>query len=197
MFRGKSPAEVERAKQDLLDQARRKFGSDPQLMAKIEQNLNEHVRAGRIKVFGGSNWSTGRVQQANDYAKSKGLQGFSAVSNNFSLARMIDAVWGGCIAAGDAESRAWFKQTQIPLLSWSSQARTFFVPGKAAPDKREDEELVRCWYSDDNFQRLARANELAAAMAKPLLLETEFGAMRKRLALPPALPGQEMMFNEE
>ena len=42
-----------------------------------------------------------------------------------------------------------------------------------------------------------RANELAAVMAKPLLLQTEFGAMRTRLAMPPALPGEEFEFDEE
>jgi predicted dehydrogenase/aryl-alcohol dehydrogenase-like predicted oxidoreductase len=123
--------------------------------------LNEHVRAGRIKSFGGSNWALTRVQEANDYAAKTKQQGFSAVSNNFSLARMVNPVWKGCIGANDAESRAWFEKTQTPLLSWSSQARGFFLEGRAAPDKKDDEELVRCWYSEDNFQRLARVNELA------------------------------------
>jgi predicted dehydrogenase/aryl-alcohol dehydrogenase-like predicted oxidoreductase len=123
--------------------------------------LNEHVKAGRIKVFGGSNWTLARVDEANAYAKAKGLQGFSVVSNNFSLARMIDPIWGGCVAASDPESRAWFTKTQTALLSWSSQARGFFLPGRAAPDKRDDAELVRCWYSEDNFKRLDRAQELA------------------------------------
>ena len=121
--------------------------------------LNDHARAGRIKVFGGSNWSVARVQEANDYAQSKGLQGFSVVSNNFSLARMVDPPWTGCISASDAESRAWLTKNQITLLPWSSQARGFFVRG----DERflEDDELVRCWYAPDNFVRLERAKELA------------------------------------
>jgi arylsulfatase A-like enzyme len=42
-----------------------------------------------------------------------------------------------------------------------------------------------------------RANELAATMAKSLLLETELKAMLKRLAVPPALPDEEFEFNEE
>jgi arylsulfatase A-like enzyme len=42
-----------------------------------------------------------------------------------------------------------------------------------------------------------RANELAGQMVKPLFLETEFNAIRQRLALPPALPKEEMMFDEE
>jgi predicted dehydrogenase/aryl-alcohol dehydrogenase-like predicted oxidoreductase len=123
--------------------------------------LNEHVRAGRMKVFGGSNWTLARVDEANAYAKAKGLQGFGVVSNNFSLARMVEPPWAGCVSASDPDSRAWLARTQIPLLAWSSQARGFFIPERAHPDKTDDAELVRCWYSDDNFQRLARVNELA------------------------------------
>jgi arylsulfatase A-like enzyme len=42
-----------------------------------------------------------------------------------------------------------------------------------------------------------RANELAATMTKSMLLQTEFEALMKRLAVPPALPGEEFEFNEE
>ncbi len=122
--------------------------------------LNEHVKAGRIKAFGGSNWTLARVAAANRYAARKGLQGFSVLSNNFSLARMVDPVWDGCISASDKESRRWLKKNQLPLLAWSSQARGFFTD-RAAPDKREDEQLVRCWYSEDNFVRRDRAIALA------------------------------------
>lgn len=124
--------------------------------------LNEHLRAGRIKAFGGSNWSIERVKKANAYAKRKGLQGFSVVSNNLALAEMVKAVWGGCIHCHDASDRAWFKRSQMALLPWSSQARGFFVPDRAQPGKRDDVSLVESWYSDDNFKRQARAIELAA-----------------------------------
>jgi predicted dehydrogenase/aryl-alcohol dehydrogenase-like predicted oxidoreductase len=121
--------------------------------------LNEHLRAGRMRAFGGSNWSIERLEAANAYAKDKGLVGFSAVSNNFSLARMVEPVWGGCIASSDVDSKAWFKKSQMPLLSWSSQARGFFVRGSRS--YTADAELNRCWYSDDNFERQERVNELA------------------------------------
>jgi arylsulfatase A-like enzyme len=42
-----------------------------------------------------------------------------------------------------------------------------------------------------------RANELASTMAKPLLLETEFNAIRSRLALPPALADDDFEFDTE
>jgi len=124
--------------------------------------LNEHVQAGRIKAFGGSNWAIERVVAANTYAEKNGLQGFSVVSNNLALAEMVDAVWAGCIHAHDSKSRKWFEDTQMPLLPWSSQARCFFLPELAHPDKQNDASLVRCWYSDNNFKRQARAVELAA-----------------------------------
>ena len=120
----------------------------------------ELLREGRIRAYGGSNWTPQRVEEANAYAKSKGLVGFAAVSNNFSLARMVAPPWRGCISASDPESRSWFARTQMPLMSWSSQARGFFA-GRASPDDHSDPELVRCWYAEDNFRRLARAQELA------------------------------------
>jgi aryl-alcohol dehydrogenase-like predicted oxidoreductase len=123
--------------------------------------LNEHVKAGRMKIFGGSNWSLARIDEANAYAQKGYLTPFSVVSNNFSLARMVQPIWKGCISSSDAESRAWFKKTQTPLLAWSSQARGFFVEGLAHPDKKENDELVKTWYCEDNFQRLERVNELA------------------------------------
>ena len=125
--------------------------------------LNEHRAAGRIKAFGGSNWSVARVQAANDYAAARGLQGFAAVSNNLSLARMVAPVWGGCVSASDTESRAWFARTGVALFAWSSQARGFFLP---QPPPRignspTEDEIVRCWHSEDNFQRRERALVLA------------------------------------
>jgi aryl-alcohol dehydrogenase-like predicted oxidoreductase len=119
------------------------------------------MKAGRFKAFGGSNWSIDRISQANAYARKNGLQGFSIVSNNFSLARMVNPVWEGCEQASDPQSRAWFTQTQTVLLPWSSQARGFFTDRAHQDRKLNDEEMNRCWYSEDNWQRRERVVELA------------------------------------
>ncbi len=124
--------------------------------------LNEHVKAGRIRIFGGSNWSIERFNKAQSYAKRKGLQGFSAVSNNFSLARMVKPVWGGCIALSDESGRKWLKKTQMPLLPWSSQARGFFT--ERATLNTKDHSLKNSWYADDNWQRRERAVQLAGEL---------------------------------
>ena len=126
--------------------------------------LNEHHKAGRIRLFGGSNWTIDRIDAANAYARGKGLRGMNVLSNNFSLARTIDPVWAGCLSASDPQSRAWLEKTRTPLLAWSSQAQGFFTD-RSSPDKIQDTNFVRTWYSQDNFTRKERAVELARKLS--------------------------------
>ena len=123
--------------------------------------LNELKDKGRIRVFGGSNWTLDRVQEANAYADANGKTGFGAVSNHFSLARMVGPIWGIPVASSQPDYRAWHEETQTPCFAWSAQARGFFDPAQAGPDI-DNEQLRETWYSEDNFTRQARAIELAA-----------------------------------
>lgn len=136
--------------------------------------LNDEVTRGRIRAFGGSNWTLERVQAANDYAQSNGLQGFSAVSNNFSLALMREPIWPGTVASSTTEYMDYLTNSQMALLPWSSQARGFFTPwaDQVIADAGSEnpavtrmqptiEELRRVWFSEQNFQRRQRAKELA------------------------------------
>ncbi|TDP76275.1 aryl-alcohol dehydrogenase-like predicted oxidoreductase [Brachybacterium sp. AG952] len=128
--------------------------------------MDEHLRAGRIRAYGGSNWTPERVDEANAYAKANGRTGFTILSNHFGLAEALDVPWAGCVHATDPDSKAWLEERGIALLPWSSQARGFFT-GRAHPEDRSDAELVRCYYSDENFERLARAEELGAERGVP------------------------------
>lgn len=128
-------------------------------VAVILEALNEHVEAGRIGAIGASNWSWQRLQEANDYAASHGLTGFTFSSPNLSLAKANEPFWAGCVSA-DQQTLDWHEQTRLPLLSWSSQARGFFT-GRFTPEVRDNADLVRVFYSDGNWERLRRAGELA------------------------------------
>lgn len=125
----------------------------------IMECLNDHLETGKIKAIGVSNWTHERIQEANEYASSHGLEGFSFNSPNLSLAKANEPFWEGCVSA-DEETLKWHTEHQFPLLSWSSQARGFFT-GRYTPENRENEDLVRVFYSDDNWERLRRAGELA------------------------------------
>ncbi|OEC94375.1 aldo/keto reductase [Rhizobium sp. YK2] len=128
--------------------------------------MDAEVKAGRIRgIFGGSNWTRARFDEAIAYAEKNGKTAPAALSNNFSLAEMLDPIWAGCIAASDDEWKAWLNAKQIPNFAWSSQGRGFFTD-RAGRDKRDDEELVRVWYSDRNFGRRDRAIELAQKLGR-------------------------------
>lgn len=128
-------------------------------VAEIVEILNEHVEKGLVRVLGVSNWSDDRIAEANAYAASKGLKGFTVNSPNLSLAKPNEPRWPGCVSV-DRESLEWHEKNQFPLFSWSSQAGGFFT-GRFSPDKQENPEMVRVYYSDDNWERLRRAKQLA------------------------------------
>jgi aryl-alcohol dehydrogenase-like predicted oxidoreductase len=68
---------------------------DPDLpVGPIVEALNEHWQAGRIRAFGGSNWTHGRIQEANEYADAHGLRPFTASSPNYGLAEQVLDPWG-------------------------------------------------------------------------------------------------------
>ncbi|SCB50801.1 aldo/keto reductase [Rhizobium multihospitium] len=128
--------------------------------------MDAEVKAGRIRgIFGGSNWTRARFDEAIAYAEKNGKTAPAALSNNFSLAEMLDPIWAGCVAASDDDWKAWLNAKQIPNFAWSSQGRGFFTD-RAGRDKRDDEELVRVWYSDRNFGRRDRAIELAQKLGR-------------------------------
>jgi predicted dehydrogenase/aryl-alcohol dehydrogenase-like predicted oxidoreductase len=128
--------------------------------------MEEELTAGRVRAYGVSNWTIDRLEQATAYATKNRRTGLAALSNHFSLAEAYDVPWEGCVHVTDPASREWLRTSGMPLLPWSSQARGFFA-GRAHPDDRSDQELVRCYYSDTNFARLARAAELAATLGVP------------------------------
>ena len=128
--------------------------------------MDAEVKRGRIRgIFGGSNWTRQRMDEAIAYAQKTGKTAPGALSNNFSLAEMLDPIWAGCVAASDEPWKEWAKERQIPNFAWSSQGRGFFTD-RAGRDKREDEEIVRVWYSERNFERRDRAIELAKELGR-------------------------------
>ena len=129
--------------------------------------LNELKNEGLIKVFGASNWSLDRFKQANEYAEKEGKDGFTILSNNFSLAYMNNPVWPGCFSCSEDEYVNYLKEKQIAIFPWSSQARGFFLESQefsgaahVADPNREEQERV--WGSEDNLERRSRCFELAS-----------------------------------
>ena len=68
--------------------------------------------------------------------------------------------------SSDDSELDWYRETQYPLLAWSSLARGFFS-GKFTRDNLptfthpQDRMSIRCYGREDNFSRLDRARKLA------------------------------------
>ncbi|MGQ0603613.1 MAG: aldo/keto reductase [Anaerolineales bacterium] len=133
--------------------------------------LNEHHRAGRIRVFGGSNWSHMRLREANEYATAHSLTPFGLTSPNFSLAEQVAPPWEGCQSiSGEAgrAAREWYAQRHMPIFAWSSLAGGFFS-GRFRRDNIDtftdyfDKLCVTSYCVEANFVRLERAQAMAHA----------------------------------
>jgi aryl-alcohol dehydrogenase-like predicted oxidoreductase len=135
--------------------------------AEFVDALNQEVAKGRIRAFGGSNWSTARIDEGNRYAAERGLRRFEALSNQFSLAKMIQPVWPGTLALSSDEDLDWIAKSDVVLFAWSSQARGFFTD-HAGRGKQVDPEFMASWYSDENFARRDRAEALASQLGTTL-----------------------------
>ncbi|MEX1018095.1 MAG: aldo/keto reductase, partial [Litorilinea sp.] len=131
--------------------------------------LNEHKAAGRIGVFGASNWSIARIEEANAYAAQNGLAGFVASSPNFSLAEQAKPPWPNCVTISGPQAeadRTWYGDNQMPLFTWSSLAGGFFS-GRFRRDNLDtfesylDKLCVETYCFESNFQRLDRVAALA------------------------------------
>jgi 1-deoxyxylulose-5-phosphate synthase len=122
--------------------------------------LNREQASGRIKAFGASNWRVERIAEANEYASQHGLNGFVISSPNLSLAEPKKMLFPGTLFA-DETTRQWHHTHQFPLLAWSSLA-TGFMSGKYKSDDTSNENITQVYYSEENFERLRRAQELAA-----------------------------------
>ena len=130
--------------------------------------LNEQAALGRIKRFGGSNFKLYRVQRANAYANAHGLKGFSVLSPNFCLARLVNDPWGGSVTISGDENkdfRDWLSQNQMPVFNYSGLGRGFLSGKyKTGFDIHAclPEGPIKEYYAPENTQRLARAEKLAA-----------------------------------
>lgn len=127
---------------------------DPTIPAgEVIDALEEHRRAGRIRAYGASNWTTDRLDAAAAHARSRGIPGFCADQPGWSLAERRTDVppVPGCLYAGP-ELLAWHNRTRLPTMAYTSQARGWFAKDVGDYD------------TPANRARRDRARELAAKL---------------------------------
>lgn len=139
-------------------------------VSEVIDTLNELKNQGKIRVFGVSNWTHRRIEEANAYAAAHGLEGFSVSSPNYSLAEQVNDPWGGeCVSiSGDnnADARAWYTANRMPVIAYSSLGRGFFSGKFRSFDYEGAKQVLdgparQGYLYPGNMERLHRAEELA------------------------------------
>lgn len=137
----------------------------------IVEALDGLRRQGKVRAYGGSNWTHARLTEANAYANAHGLAPFTASSPNFSLAEQVRDPWGpGCVSIGgpaNAEARAWYSEASMPVLAYSSLARGLLSGRLSRANWGEAAQILdhaahTAYAHEVNLQRLDRLHELAA-----------------------------------
>lgn len=113
----------------------------------ILTSLESHRQAGRIAAYGASNWSIERLTAAAACAHARGIPGFCAAQQGWSLAERSPTHpgWPGCRYIGDDDMR-WHRQTGLALCAFTPQARGFFakdVPDYDTPISRQRRDRAR------------------------------------------------------
>ncbi len=127
----------------------------------LVETLHRLREQGKIRAYGGSNWTSERVAAANSFALQHGLTPFAASSPHFSLAEWTRPPYPGCISiagAAGAASRAWYGKTGVAVLAWSSLSKGYFGASTAVsrPPVR-----MRAFDTPVNQARRERVRQLA------------------------------------
>ena len=148
---------------------------DPNIPAgDIVEWLNAQQASGRIRAFGGSNWTSARLAEANDYAAAHGLTPFVVSSPNYSLSAQEGNPWiGNSVTLNGADQTTnsqeldWYRGSQMAVFAYSVLGRGFMTGmfrsnDRAKAESRLDEAAQRGYCYPHNFERLRRAEILAA-----------------------------------
>lgn len=132
----------------------------------IIEYLNQFVKEGKIKKFGASNWRMHRVNEANQYAASRGLQGFEAVQVRFSPA--IIAPNGNAdrtLVDMDKPSFDYYAEHNMPVAAYASQAKGFFSKMVLTGEEGLSPKSKERYLCEENLKRLESIKALSEKYA--------------------------------
>jgi aryl-alcohol dehydrogenase-like predicted oxidoreductase len=158
---------LSRLKSDYIDAYLLHRDDESQAVGPIMDTLHKHQAAGRIRAFGGSNWTHQRIAEANAYATSKNQSLMTLSSPNYGLCEQVNDPWGpGCVTisgATGADARSFYKDNDIPVMAYSSLGRGM-LSGRVTRENYKDildGAALTAYAHEVNFIRLERATEMA------------------------------------
>lgn len=134
----------------------------------IIEVLNELKEAGKIGIFGASNWTLDRFIEANEYATKHNLEGFSVSSPCYNMIELKKDPWGGSVhICGEHGKpyRKYLNEHKIPIICYSSLARGYLSGKYVTTGKSIEESLpsapIQEYHHPDNVAILSRIEAIA------------------------------------
>ncbi|MBX3086442.1 MAG: aldo/keto reductase [Anaerolineae bacterium] len=125
----------------------------------ILETLNKHVALGNIRYFGCSNWTVPRIRAALAAAEASHSMGFVANQPMWSLAKPnLEAIGDKTIVIADDVDIAFHRETGLPLVPFTSQAKGYFSKLAAGRVPPADQ---KTYDNATNRVRFARIRELS------------------------------------
>ncbi len=109
-----------------------------------------------------SNWTAARIREAQSYAAANHREGFIGVSNQWSLAKPVPGAGDPTLVYTDRELAAFHRDTQLPLLPFTSMANGYL--SKLAEGKPINRALEGQWGIPENAQIAEEAVGIAREM---------------------------------
>jgi aryl-alcohol dehydrogenase-like predicted oxidoreductase len=124
--------------------------------------LNGFLREGKIRAFGGSNWSAARLHAANAYAQRSGQQGFAASQPLWCLgsAQARPPADQGLVRF-DRASYDFHRATGLAVVPYTSQAKGFYTKLTLPPEMRPADLAQNEYHTPPNLAAAAVAGRIA------------------------------------
>lgn len=118
----------------------------------IAELMNRLVKEGKIRKFGASNWQSDRIKAVNEYAQKHSLMGFSASQIRFNPAYCLGER-GGLVGMDNGEF-SFYKEANMPVVAYSSQAKGFFSKVAQHGIDALSEKAKKRYLCEDNLAKL-------------------------------------------
>ncbi|GHU69693.1 aldo/keto reductase [Clostridia bacterium] len=134
----------------------------------IVKALDKAVKSGRTRAVGVSNWTVGRIAEANAYAEANGLTKLSVCQLHTSLALTTAAQTQDITHVPMNETEAiWYRQTGFPIMGFGTQARGFMARQLAGLEHKPDT-MQYYGHFPENYKRAERADKLSKELGVSL-----------------------------
>ena len=132
-------------------------------VSEIMETLHRHVKSGKARYLGASNWRYERISEANEYAAKNGLTPFIASQIQYSPARLnegtlINNMLG--MSYGDSEYQK-YASDKLSLFSYTSVARGFFSLVAGGMTDKISDSTRNEYLNDHNLFLAQKINKLA------------------------------------